>query len=317
MDFGWRRCTVWDPRWVTRRPTFASGSVAHCDPIWVSCLKAIPTIVLVLPFVVARWRSGRVLFPDRSILLLLAAAAVVGQLAGNVSFQWSLGIVGMAMSVPLTLGTLIFAGAIMGRLLLKEPITLPMAVASLVLILAICVLSSGARAASTAVHEGMNRTESFRLWLVAAGVGAACLSGVAYCSLSVAIRHSSKHGSDQYAILLTVSIVGFVALATLSYSLHGTTHLYSTPRADLWNILFAGVFNAVAFWCLTRALELASVMFVNAINASQVALAAIAGILIFDEATTTTLIIGVALTVAGLLMMRRRPQGSLAGDSSE
>ena len=74
----------------------------------------------------------------------LVIASLICQLFGNVVFQWSLGIVGMALAVPLTLGTMIVAGAIMGRMVLNEPVTMRMAISTVVLIGAISVLSLGA-----------------------------------------------------------------------------------------------------------------------------------------------------------------------------
>ena len=44
----------------------------------------------------------------------------------------------------------------------------------------------------------------------------------------------------------------------------------------------------------------------NLVNASQGAMAAVAGVAFFDEAWTAALSIGVGLTVLGLLVMRKR-----------
>ena len=62
----------------------------------------------------------------------------------------------------------------------------------------------------------------------------------------------------------------------------------------------------MAFWALTKALQLSSVLFVNGLNASQTALAALAGVLMFDEPLTRAMVSGVALTALGLLLMRGR-----------
>ena len=78
----------------------------------------------------------------------LVGASVICQLLGNVVFQWSLGVVGMALAVPLTLGMMIVAGAIVGRVMLHESVTIPMAISTIVLIGAMFVLSLGANEAS-------------------------------------------------------------------------------------------------------------------------------------------------------------------------
>ncbi len=93
----------------------------------------------------------------------------------------------MALAVPLTLGMMIVAGAIMGRVLLHESVTIPMAISTVVLIGAMFVLSLGANEASqTMAHE----RGAPPFWLVAAGVGAACVSGIAYALLGVVIRYA-------------------------------------------------------------------------------------------------------------------------------
>ena len=78
------------------------------------------------------------------MLVLTVLAGLCGQLAGNVCFQWSLGVVGIALAVPITLGSMILTGAISGTVVLGDQVTLEMIYASIVLILAICILSLGA-----------------------------------------------------------------------------------------------------------------------------------------------------------------------------
>jgi drug/metabolite transporter (DMT)-like permease len=88
--------------------------------------------------------------------------------------------------------------------------------------------------------------------------------------------------------------------------------LATTPR-DLWLMLAAGVCNTVAFVALTKSLQLTSVVYVNALNATQATLAAVAGVVIFHEALSPWLALGVGLTIAGLLVLAKahramRPQ---------
>jgi multidrug transporter EmrE-like cation transporter len=42
------------------------------------------------------------------------------------------------------------------------------------------------------------------------------------------------------------------------------------------------------------------------INASQVAMAAVAGVILFAEPVTASLVIGIALTIAGLMILATR-----------
>ena len=50
-------------------------------------------------------------------------------------------------------------------------------------------------------------------------------------------------------------------------------------------------------------MQLTSVVYVNALNATQATLAAVAGVLIFREALSPWLALGVGLTIAGLMLL--------------
>jgi drug/metabolite transporter (DMT)-like permease len=79
--------------------------------------------------------------------------------------------------------------------------------------------------------------------------------------------------------------------------------MLATQPLDLALMLAAGVCNTVAFMALTKSLQLTSVVYVNALNATQVTLAAIAGVVIFREALSPWLTLGVVLTIGGLVLM--------------
>jgi drug/metabolite transporter (DMT)-like permease len=280
-------------------------AATNCDPTWVSCVKSIPTIVLVAPWLLILASRGERLLPSWRMLGLLAAAGAFGQLAGNVAFQWSLGIVGMALAVPLTLGTIILSGAVLGRVLLRESVTPRMVGAIVILICAIFVLSTGAQDA----YESITRTADESVLLLVAGVGAALLSGVAYATLGVAIRYGVTAGVSQPTTLMTVAVVGLAVLGALSMQRIGISGMLATTPLDLTSMLGAGIFNAIAFIALTKALHLIPVVYVNALNATQATMAAVCGVLIFQEALSESLLWGVLLTIVGLIVMRnKRPR---------
>ena len=90
----------------------------------------------------------------------------------------------------------------------------------------------------------------------------------------------------------------------------GIEPLLGTKPADFGMMLQAGVWNAVAFLAVTKALQLTSVVYVNTINGSQAAMCAIAGILVFGEPFSLSVVFGVALTISALLVMQlgRKPK---------
>lgn len=275
-------------------------SVVKIDPYWVSCVKSFPTVALVGPWLLVRMsRRQRVLPPLRPLLILLAAAAF-GQLAGNVSFQYALGVIGIALTVPLVLGTLILAGALLGWILLGEHITRRTAIATLLLIVAVCVLSIGAPAA----HRATAPADANGMLTVGVGVAAACLAGFAYALLGVAIRHGVTGEAPISTTLLVVGVAGVVLLGGCSWSRIGWSGVLATGELEMAYMLLAGICNAVAFFALTKALQLASVVYVNALNATQTAMAAVAGVMIFAEPLSAALGLGIVLTAAGLVLMK-------------
>jgi DME family drug/metabolite transporter len=281
-------------------------SVAHCDAIWVSAVKATPLVVLAGPWLLVLVARGRRVLPTWRILVTLAIAGLLGQLGGNVLFQWSLGVVGMALSVPLCLGTLIVSGALLGRIFLHEPLSVRTLISVAVLVIAITVLSSGAGQAQRAVAETMPTARATSSgWHLVAGVTAASLSGFAYSVLGVVIRHGVKGRASLPATLFTVGLVGVISLGGTTLWRIGWEGMCTTMRPDLAMMLLAGLCNAAAFLALVKALQVASVVYVNAMNATQAALAAIAGVLFFREALSGQLALGILLTVFGIVLMKR------------
>ncbi len=300
-------------------------AVANCDPVWVSFAKALPTVALFGPVLLVRLLSGREALPAWAPLRVLLLSAIVSQLLGNVIFQWSLGVIGMALTVPLTLGAMIAGAALMGRLWLHEPVTVSMAASMAVLIAAVFVLSSGARQAAdpSAPPAGQLRAEqsvsgsvqSTRAVSPAApgepavpvlwGVVAACLSGLAYAYLGVAIRAVVRDALSLWMTTVAVTLTGLVTLGSLGLAMPGLSAWQTTTGPELAMMVAAGLFNALAFLALTKALQLVPVAHVNVLNASQAALGAMAGVLFFAETSSWQLWLGVGLTALGLLMMRR------------
>jgi drug/metabolite transporter (DMT)-like permease len=270
-------------------------AVDTCDPVWVSAVKAVPTVVFMGPVVAATAIRGRSVAPSMKMLAAIGIGGLIGQLGGNISFQWALGQIGVALTVPLSLGGMILGAAVLGRVFLHEPVTPKAALALALLLAAICVLSIGARQASVSVADA-----PVPFWRLAGGVAAACGCGFAYAILNVILRYCITRGMPLPTTLLTVSLAGLIALGFISWLRIGQSGMLATQGRELALMLGAGLCNTVAFVALTKSLQLTSVVYVNALNATQATLAAIAGVLIFREALSPWLTLGVALTIAGL-----------------
>jgi len=278
-------------------------SVKDCDPVWVSAIKAVPTVVFMTPWLLSMLARGQRVLPAWPITLSIVAAGLFGQLVGNISFQWALGQVGVALTVPLSLGGMIVSAAILGRVFLHEPVTPRAAISLVILLAAILVLSLGAGDARASVAKSAAAPLQ-----VAAGAAAGCLAGFAYSVLNVVIRYAVLRGMPLPTTLFIVASGGLVSLSTLAWLRIGSAGIVATKPQDLALMLLAGACNTLAFLALTKSLQLTSVFYVNALNAAQAALAALAGVLIFQEALSPWLVQGVLLTIVGLaILTRSRP----------
>ena len=74
---------------------------------------------------------GFVLVP---VAIYLVGQNVLGQFGGNVMFQWSLGVIGIALTVPLCMGAIILCSALLGRIFVNESVTPGALVSMLILI---------------------------------------------------------------------------------------------------------------------------------------------------------------------------------------
>jgi drug/metabolite transporter (DMT)-like permease len=206
-------------------------AVAHFDPYLVSCVKAMPTLAAAGAVVGYRWYGGRQKWPSSSALVTLAVAATVAQLGGNGAFQWSLGIIGLAIAVPLCSGTMLIGVALMARFWLGEGVTPRTALAMLVLIVSIIVLSLGSSKNPADVESVSDAAVVARLarW----GVVAACISGIAYGALNVTIRRLVTGEMPVSIMLLVVSSMGVLSLGTGSLLHAGWGVIAQTPATAL------------------------------------------------------------------------------------
>lgn len=276
-----------------------------CEPAWVSFNKAIPATVVGWVLVLMGMSQGRRMMPPRELLRTLIGLAIFVQIAGNIAFQWSLAQVGLALAVPLGFGMIIVSGAILGRIWLSEPITGRSAISILVLIAAVGILSVGAAPDQKAVLS-----ESVAKPAIVLGVIAACSAGFAYAVNTTYIRAMALGAMPVATTLMVISTVGVVVHGLITAVQIGWTGVTATTL-EQWGAMYgAGISNAVAFFSLGYALQRISVLHVNILNASQVAMAAIAGVVIFGEKPSMAMYVGCGLTALGMVLIQARKKDS-------
>ncbi|MFG0267307.1 MAG: DMT family transporter [Rhodopirellula sp. JB055] len=282
------------------------------DPFIVSTFKAVPTVLVLTPYLVSVKASGRPIATSRQWIPIFIPVALVGQVIGNGAFQVALGSIGLAASVPITLGSLLIGSAILGRILLKEPVR-PRTLLSIgTLIIAVIVLSRSRGVDPVEWHPSSDIPSSEPVdWLHSPifGAAGAIASGLAYAVFSTSMRFTMKRGMLASMAMWISGVSGTVALAGIVAVRTGWSPIADIPAAMWQSMIWAGVFNFTAFVAISTALKVLPVVAVHLINASQVAMASVAGVIVFEEPVTKLLVIGVSLTLAGLTILatRRRP----------
>ncbi len=284
------------------------------DAYLVSAVKASPTVVVLGPLVGWMLTRPESLTRPRARMKQFIAASFVAQFFGNAAFQKALECIGLAASVPITLGVLIVGGAILGAVLLGEPVGRQKIAAMILLITAVVVLSiPRTDGGSVELSQAGSLTTSGSLVTADVLVGSmwAAVSGLAYSFFGVTLRQNLQSGMKATTLMFISGLVGTVTLWVYCFFTLGTDGL-NTVSSGQWNIMIiGGICNFSAFIALTTSLRLLPLVAVNLINASQVAMAAIAGVLLFNEEVTVQLVGGILLTLAGLIVLARRTRATI------
>jgi drug/metabolite transporter (DMT)-like permease len=254
--------------------------------------------------ILAQFVRGKAVFPPKREMAILLAVGAAVQLIGNMGFLWSMSKVGLAVTIPANSSTQLVICAIFGWLILGERVSFRSKWAIAILIVALALLGAGLATADarSTVEAG---SSSFSAIL---GVAVACIAGTSFASLSIAMRRSMTLRIPQSTLLLFVAGVGVATMWPLSIYRVGIDGLLATtPTMWLW-LLGAGVFNLIGFFGFAKGLELTSVVHASVLSASQVAMAAAIGMVCFGEPRDAWLILGVLMTVLGIVLIDRPPE---------
>ena len=275
-------------------------------PAWITFVKVSVAVVVLGPWLAYRSGTGRPAFPPRRALAALIPVALVGQLVGNLGILWAFRVIGMAPTVPALYGVMLIGSALLGRLVLGEKVSRRSAAAIGLLIGSIAILGVGAGAANRAMASAAEvPTGPIQ---TALAVAAACLAGVAFALVTTTVRHTVTSGHPASGVVFVITSVGTLVMGSLSIWRVGIPELISTRPGDFAIMLAAGGFNLLAFLMIAKGLQLTTLVHANVLNASQVAMCAVAGMFLFLEPASTALLLGVCLTVAGTILIDR-PDG--------
>lgn len=280
-------------------------SVRHEDmgwAIWVSAMKAVPTLLACFVLLSRRRARKLPLFPSTRVLPALFIAGLVMQFGGNLGFQVALNHIGLAITVPLVFAFIIMAGAFLGRTFLGDAVT-PRTVISMLLMTVSIAFLSYAATLTQPVQPIDGHARQPVVWF---GILIAIVSGISYGINGVVIRAVGKSVLPVESMLLVYSLTGVVLLGIPGWQMLGTDRIVHIRSDEWWLMILAGTFNAAAFLCVCHALRIMRITQVNVINASQNAMCAVGAVLFFAEPLSVSMATGILLSVAGLLILDRR-----------
>ncbi len=266
--------------------------------MWVAGNKALPTFVIAVVLIAIRRFQKQPTFASWNIVWPILVAALFNQLGGNFAFQMSLKSIGLAISVPICFSSIICSGAIVGRFVLNDRVTIRTAISMGLMIASIVFLSKAAASRSSA--------EAVEAQSVTEGVLLSVFSGLCYGITGVYIRKAVRSQMPVCATLFLFSAAGFLVLCPLSLTLLPWSAVTAMTGEEWVVMSIAGWFNAIGFYAITHAMRKLTISRANVINASQNAFCAVGAVLVFQEQLNPIALVGIALTITGLLSLDRR-----------
>ncbi len=127
------------------------------------------------------------------------------------------------------------------------------------------------------------------------------LVGIMNSSTMASVRASCKNDVPFWVPILLVPGSGTIVLGILSLTEHGSGIFTALTYQQFGVAFLAGVANLIAFAALVKGLKTTSLAYMNLLNASQVALGALAGIFWFMEPSNGFIIAGIVLTIVAII----------------
>jgi drug/metabolite transporter, DME family len=199
--------------------------------------------------------------------------------------------------------TTITTGAVLGWLALGERVSRRSCAAIALLLASLGLLGLGAQAVGMSIAAAESVTTG--PWTIAFAVAGAGLAGTVYSGLNIVIRHTVTRTTPPLAIAFLVPLSGMLSLGPIALCQSGVPTLPSLSGQEVLLMLAAGFFNLIGFVALIHGLKRTTVVYANAMNASQVAMATLAGMTLFGEPPNLWLLLGVGLTIVGIVWIDR------------
>jgi len=293
---------------------------------WILFYKEGIGVAILLPWLLLRWGQGRFRSVSIRLVLLIIIAAIVCQLIGAQLHVLGFAIIGLIITVPLVQAATLLGVAIVGYMVFGDSLSRGRKIAIATLIVAMTILSIGKALAAEPQDESEVSADIFLL--VAAGV---VVAGFAYgiyivmmryamrqewrddnrVGLSFKFRHWVGHDNETgapFPVTLAIVIVlsvGMVIFGTVLCSKQGIAGFYTVPGFAWQFMLISGVCNTIGFFFQLQGLRMTSAVQASLIAVSQMLLLSLIGYWFFAEAINVVMMLGLGLTVYGVVMSAR------------
>ena len=277
----------------------------ECDRFWALAVKESVAAVVVGPWIALQIARGKMRLPGRRAIAALVMAGLVSQVVGNLPCMWAFSVVGLSVVLPVMFGAYMTAGVVLGRVFLGETVSARSLLAVGLLISAVVLLSMGAGTANQAIAAGA-KVQTGAFW-VGLAIAASAMAGVAFCVMAVVIRRATNDDTSPMIVAFIMPVMGPLCFGPLGLATSGWDGLTSCSSTQFALMLAAGAINLVSFLSLIHGLRRVPVAHANVLSASQVAMGAVIGMTVFGEPPGPWLVLGVTLTIVGMVVIGRTP----------
>jgi drug/metabolite transporter (DMT)-like permease len=267
------------------------------------------------------------------LILYVIIAAIFCQLVGSQLQVLGYAVIGLVIAVPIIQSSILLGVALLGYFLFGDSLSRKRKIAIAILIAAVSILGIGKAMTGESQPESTDVSAAYFL-LVAIGT---VIAGVAFAVYVVMMRsvirqywkddnsarlsfslrhwvgydHIKKPGERHYApfpvtlVMVIVLGIGMLIFGGILYGKEGVTGFYDVPHNAWYAIAISGVCNLVGFFFQIQGLRMTSAVQASLIAISQMLLLSLIGVLFFHEAINIIVMLGLGLTVYGIIMSAR------------
>jgi len=274
------------------------------------------TALVVGPYLLWLLVRDRETRPGLGIVLVLILVGLTTQVIGNISLMTALASLGMAGTIPTVISAILITTAVLGFVFLGERVTWKGLCAIALLCAAITVLGYGSTLGeastpastgpSAAVGSGgvaIDPTPVIKRVPIRAGIMLSCVAGTAFGLLTITVRGAMRRKAPKALVMVVITAMATIGLLPIILMGPGPKVFTTATGMDWWLMALGGVTNLFGFFFLNKGLETTSAVHASVTTSSQTAIAAVAGLFLLGEQFTIWLVIGVVMTIAGVVVI--------------